>query len=251
MHRPRLHYWSCSKFADWVRGDKKPLALTHEDWEVWRETQEKENSIRFYISDTLLDGVQNFLYFPSDLFWNIKCYIRNRYIDKIHYIKTGLKPGQYYDLDYRILHGLFNELVDFVETDLGLKNQYLSESSPRRVKSRSAEDGVEYLQWASALKFDEDYGVPKEDEYYGKPTPQALSAIETLELYNWWKNYPNRPDPMDTSGWSKICDQNSDEVDKVEKQKAFDKLQEIEDQQETEETEMLIRLIKVRKSLWT
>ena len=33
MIRSRIKYWSCSKIADWIRGERKPFALSLEDWE--------------------------------------------------------------------------------------------------------------------------------------------------------------------------------------------------------------------------
>jgi hypothetical protein len=34
--RSRIHYWSCSKFADFVRGEKKPFALEWGKWDEWK-----------------------------------------------------------------------------------------------------------------------------------------------------------------------------------------------------------------------
>jgi hypothetical protein len=240
MFKSRIHYWGCSRFADWIRGEKKPFALTLEEWDDWREEQAKKRPIRFYISDTLLDKIQNFVYFPRDVFWNVRCYIRNRFIDKMQYLKTGLEPGKYYDLDDRIIHGLFNELKDFVETELAWMNQLSKDKKyrSRKLRSRSPEDGIEYLKWGMELKDDN-----------GMPTRQATSFAEILELYNWWKNYPNRPDPMDVSGWSDIYDDKT--VDEAVKNEVSHNLFDLEEQQDKEEEDMLIRLIKVRKSLWT
>ena len=76
--------------------------------------------------------------------------------------------------------------------------------------------------------------------------------------------HPNRPDPMDASGWSEICsrrreqgqslfsslsDKTAEEAE--ETAKALELCNKIEQQYDDEDTEMLIRLVKVRKSLWT
>ena len=247
MYRSRVHHWSCSKFADWVRGEKKPFALTLEEWDEWRDEQRTKRPIRFYISDTLLTKIQDVVLFPKDVFRNVRCYFRNRFIDKIHCLKTGLKPGNYYDLDHRIIHALFNELTDFVETELAWAQQAFEKKKKRL--HRSPDDGIAYLQWAAGLTFGEDCAVDKDDPDYGKPTPQAIASKEILELYRWWKNYPNRIDPMDASGWSDVCEMKN--PDPELKNQAFEKLNQLEKQQEQEEDEMLIRLIKVRRSLWT
>jgi hypothetical protein len=238
MLKKRINYWSCSRFADWVRGEKKPHALTLEEWGDWKNKQSKKRPIRFFISDTLLNRIQDFVFFPKDIFWNVRCYIRNRFIDKLQYLKTGLKPGWYYDLDHRIIHGLFNELKDFVEIELAWMNQLSKDKKFRRRLHRSPEDGVEHLKWGMSLKDDD-----------GSPSRQAKSCEEILELYNWWKNYPNRPDPMKQSGFVDVYDDKN--IDEETKNRASQNLWELEEKQEQEEEDMLIRLIKIRKSLWT
>ena len=87
----RINYWTCSKFADWIRGEKKPRALTLDGWEDWKEEQKLKRPIRFYFSDNLLDKLQDFFYFPYDIYNEIKNYIDNRFVAKTHYLKTGLK----------------------------------------------------------------------------------------------------------------------------------------------------------------
>jgi len=259
MLKNRWNYWSCGKFAEWIRGEKKPLALTMEEWEAWRKELKKKSPYRYYFSEVLLNKIQNIVCWPSDVVNSIRAYIENRYITKTHYLKTGLEPGQYHELDDRILFGLFNELVDFIEVEqawlysLGNKEKkYIFK------KGRCIEAGVDYLNWASELKYEEDCGIYKDDPNYGEPTRQALAAKKILELYNWWKNRPKRPDPMDLSGWSKYCEDNKSEdgiypsFKKDEKKsEIFEKLEEIEEQYEKEDEAMLIDLIKIRKSLWT
>ena len=75
--------------------------------------------------------------------------------------------------------------------------------------------------------------------------------------------YPNRPDPMDASGWSDYCEQRrlagedildfEDRTPEQEEQsrRALDLSHEIEDKYNQEDEEMMIRLIKIRQSLWT
>jgi hypothetical protein len=98
-----------------------------------------------------------------------------------------------------------------------------------------------------------------------EPTYQAMAAKEIKELYLWWTTtYRNRPDPYDASGWSEYCELNrisnggrlgfSDDKDpelKVMCDTAHKKLQEIEAAYEAEDEAMMIRLIKIRGSLWT
>ena len=97
-----------------------------------------------------------------------------------------------------------------------------------------------------------------------KPTGQAISAKEIKELYTWWTvTYPNRPDPYDASGWTEYCEKarelndgrlfggkKTPELEKLS-DKSHKLLRKIEAAYEKEDEAMLIRLIKIRNSLWT
>lgn len=239
MIRHRVSYWSCGRFADWVRGVKKPLALSHDDWEAWRKDTASNNPVRFWIAEKLLNKVQNFLMFPLDVWRSISAYLCNRFVTKTHMLKTGLAPGVYHELDERILHGLFNELKEFVEVETAHKHSCFSEKKYKFKRGRCPEAGVDHLVWASGLKFGGEGIVSKKDPKYGKPTPQAESASKILELYNWWLLRPNRPDPWEESGEGK------------RDSSAFKKKYRIENRYAKEDEKMLLSLIKVRGSLWT
>lgn len=177
--------------------------------------------------------------FPCDVWTSFSSYFRNRFVKKTHVLKTGLKPGLYHELDERILHGLFNELKDFVEVETAGRMRH-SKAKYLFKKGRCPEAGLDHLRWASGLKFGENDLVSKKDSHYGKPTPQAISASKILELYYWWLDRPNRPDPMEESGFA---EKNED--------RTFKKLQSIEKKYSKDDEKMLIALIKIRKELWT
>lgn len=236
LKKSRINYWSCSKLANLIRGTKKPFALSFEDWEKWRVEAQNKYPIRYWISEELLNKLQDIVFFPQDLYYTIRVYIRNRWIDKLHYLKTGLKPGEYYDLDHRILCGLFNELVDLVEIEYAHLSRWAKEKKYKFVKGRCVEAGLDYLNWASSLTYDDDYGIDEKDK--DKPTTQAVAAKKTLELYNWWKNRDNRPDPYDL-------------FKKQDDSKYYLKIDEMERKYDEEDTEMLISLIKIRSHFWT
>ncbi len=247
MIRHRINYWSCSKLANWIRGEEKPFALEWKKWDEWKESQKKKRPLRFWLSDTFLDKVQNFIYFPYDIYREIKHYIRNRWIDKTHYIKTGLEPGKYHEIDTRILCGLFTELVDYVEIELAHLSKWNSSKEYKFKSGRCVEAGLDYLDWAMSLTYGTDFNYEKSHKLYNEPTPQAKSSTEILELYNWWKNRDKRPDSHEESGWDKFYESDN----KKEKEKAFKKLNKLEKKYEKEDEDMLIRLIKIRKHLWT
>lgn len=237
--RSRFDYWSCSKFADWIRGSVKPFALEWDAWDDWHEEAKKKHPFRYWVADEFLDSIQDFINFPMDVYNTIEIYIRNRYIDKIHYLRTGLKPGEYYDLDWRILNGLFNELVIYVESELAHTMKVYKDRNYKFIKGRCKRAGLDHLNWAGQLIMNEDYGINPDDEDYGKPTHQAIVAKKVYELYNWWTNRNNRVDPHTL--YTKENDG----------QYYYRKIDEMENAYDEEDTQMLIELIKIRASLWT
>ena len=237
--RSRIDYWSCSKFADWIRGTPKPFALEWGAWDIWHEEAKKKHPFRYWVADEFLGYMQDFVNFPMDIYHTIEVYIRNRFIDKTHCLKTGLKAGEYYDLDTRMLHGLFYELVELVETDYAYMGAWGEKKKYKFVKGRCPEAGLDYLDWAINLTYGDDHGFLKDDKLYGQPTEQAKVAQKTLELYNWWKNRDNRPDPYELF------------TEEKDGKNYYKKIGKTEESYDKEDTKMLIELIKIRGGLWT
>jgi len=273
----RKQYWSCTKFADWLRGTNKIPAGTSKEWAKWQLEAEMKNPFRFWLAEEGLDRIQTAIMFIPDKIYSAKYALVNRFVTRTHTLTSKLPKYKWHEMDTRMLHCMFNELVNFVEVELAASNYRFDEEARKKYKVpfwgtgwfrtrtyRNKEAGLDYLNWAINLKMDETWGMSPEDEGYGKETYQAKGAKETLELYTWWTQvYPTRPDPYDVSGWSKLCDRRREEgggflsiedttpEQKAESTKSLDLLREVEERYEREEEEMLIRLIKVRKYLWT
>lgn len=274
----RANYWSCSKVANWLRGTIKPHAATSAGWDEWKKIASMKK-IRFWLAEDGLDILQNMLHWPSDKFSDVRAYVNNRWVSRTHALTShSLKRGQYHEFDTRMLHSMFDELINFVEIDLAWIHVVFDKEERKKYKTPwwrkfrlyrrwcNPEAGMAYLTWASSLTFDDNW-FSKTDEQYGKPTPQAIAAQETMVLYQWWKHVrPNRPDAMEASGWSALCEENRQNnpgsifatlsAKKTKKQQqreqeALKKCDEIEKQYDDEDTEMLIRLVRVRKHLWT
>jgi hypothetical protein len=256
----RINYWTNSKFADWLRGTKKPGALGLGEWDKWKKEAKQKHPARYWLAEEGLDYIQDFVNCPKDVYNKVSYYINNRWITKTHALTSNMKKGDYYDLDTRIIECLFDELVNFVEVELAWHHVIWSEKEKApwwrrafRFRTwRSPEHGIAHLNWEISLKYDDNWD--KDNERYGHPTPQAEAAKEKLELYNWWKQRANRPDPYDASGWSEYCRANpkfSDTLGSAESNATLDRLNKIEKHYDDEDTEMLVRLIKVRKHLWT
>lgn len=271
----RSNYWSCSKFADKLRGTDKPHSETGKGWRDWDKAAKLAHPWRYWLAEDGLDKLQNFIYWPVDKLYNIKYWINNRFITKTHTLTSNLKRGEWHEFEDRLLHCMFDELINFVEVELAWNNIVWDEEARKKHQApwyshgwfrwrtwRSAAAGLAYLDWASNLKKDENY-LSEDDLEFGKPTQQALDALETLALYNWWKVIrPARVDPYDESKWSQICDNrrekygdlfwgNSNEEEQVESRKSIDLMDEIENRYYAEDTAMMIRLINLRRGLWT
>jgi len=248
MLKTRSDYWNCSRFADWIRGEKKPFALSADDWEKWHQEARSKRPLRYFLAETMLKRVQNFLMFPFDLWRNASGLWRVRFIERPYLLDTGLSRWEWHELDERIIHGLFNELKNFVEVELA--SMWIATDKEKRFLmkgGRCPEAGIAHLEWQCSLTYGEDMAFKKTDPDYGKPTPQAKSAKKILELYRWWEARPSRPDPMDASGWSEAYQSGNEKA----KRRASDKLVQIEGEMDREDERMLVRLIKIRKSLWT
>jgi len=279
----RSHYWTCSKFADWIRGTKKLSAGTAEEWDNWTTTAQMKHNFRYWLAEEGLDYLQKVVYYVPDTLHSIKYYINNRWVSRSHSLTAhprDIAPGNWCDVGNRFLPCLFNELVDFIEVESAWSHIAWGSEEDRAKYNppfwasgwwrwrtwRCPQAGIDHLDWAMTLVIDENMGVEKDSPDYGKPTGQAERAKELKELYTWWTvTYRNRPDPYEASGWSAYCEasrlanggklswMSSDKTPELKAMSdtAHEKLREIEEAYEKEDEAMMIRLIKARHSLWT
>lgn len=276
----RNHYWTCSKFADWVRGTPKGGAKTSEGWDEWTTTAQMRHNFRYWLAEEGLDILQSIVYWIPDKLYSFKYYVNNRYVTRTHCLSAhvrDIRPGTWCDVGNRFLPCLFNELVDFVEVELAWWHIAWDDEARAKFQApwyargwfrwrtwRNAECGLANLEWQRQLRWKEDE-VGADHKELGKLTPQAVKAQEILDLYTWWtETYRNRPEPMEASGWSAYCEaarlanggklswggDKSKELKKMSAD-AMKKLHKIEADYEKEDEAMLIRLIKVRHGLWT
>ena len=123
----------------------------------------------------------------------LRLYVKNRWIHKTHQLTSKLEKGEWHDLDERILHCLFDSLVEFVEQ----------------------ETGMESLEWQSKLT-GKDWGFAETSSAYNIPVPQALDAQEAIDLYHWWKEIrPKRPHANEVNEWNDYYGDKPDDEDTV------------------------------------
>lgn len=254
-----------------------PTAETAKGWREWRQKANSEQPIAYWLNETAADWIRDKVRYVTDPVKKFQSLVRYRVFDRYHLIDTGLEPG-YADMDTRMLHGMFNMLVDFVEIEKAWMTVVFSKDDQKKYRYpwgsigwvrfrsfRCPEAGLDHLRWEMTL---DDPNLPYEE----RCDSQAGHAREVMALYDWWKNVrPNRPDPMIASGWSEHCDRMREE----KKAKGYDDLldfldsddetpeqqeenlaiirrtREIEKAYDDEDEAMLMRLVKIRKGLWT
>lgn len=252
-----------SKFRDWMAYNP-PGALSSTGWRLFEREFKVRAPVRFWITKDLRRKV------ILPIQWKytaVADWIRFRTYDKYHVLKTGLEPG-YTSVQHQILNVNFNLLKDFVETEqawhhyicseeLRFKMSWLEKYMPLYhvvFPFRRPELGIEHLEWAATL---DDPSLPPHEQ----SPHQAESAREILALYRWWVNIrPSRkelvPPPYSDQGLDDFMACFDPEFDRdAEDFKAHQASFEDREKQATlwdlEDDEMLVRLMKIRKELWT
>ena len=274
----RNHYWTIGKFADWLRGTPSPAVETSEGWSKWNKMAKAAHPVRYWLADIGLEYLQNFFYYIPDKIYAAKYYINNRWVTRTHSLTahpSDIKPGHWMDVGYRFLPCLFNELVDFVEVELAWwhiawanreeKNKYQAPFWAtgwfRWRTWRCPQAGLDNLAWQ--MTCDNKDFCPEDDPHYGELTIQAHNAKEILALYTWWtEERPKRVEPMEASGWTAYCNSkwengrdsffdDDEDVKKIDTTAMHAMMTELDAKYEQEDEDMMIRLIKIRQSLWT
>ena len=278
-------------FFEWLREKvfkiEKPGALPWGEWGKWNNNLKTTRPVAYWLTETLPDWLEKPAEWIIDPVYSVKYYIVNRWIDKTHAMESTLERGKWHEFEERLLYCMFDELVNFVEIEQAWHHIMWSDEDQKKYRApwyavgwfrtrtwRSPEAGLAHLKWEQSLAWTEDEVGPDSD-MLGKRTHQAERADEIMALYTWWKEVrPNRGDSWDVSGFrafwnamdakydvpggertSWIGFKNTGKTLTDEENAEYDRLQKLEQGQEeawhTEDEEMMIRLIKLRRSLWT
>lgn len=273
------NYWTCGKFADWLRGTAKLNIATSEDWDKWYKEARTAHPFRYWLAEEALGDLDDaWNYIPGKIN-SVRYYLNNRYTTKTHALTSRLPRGQWHEFEERLLHCSFDSFVDYIEIDTAWSHVMWADKEERSkyrmpwwraqwwtrwfIVWRSSEAAIAHLEWEMTLKYGE--WMKKTDPLFGKLTPQAEAAKEKWALYYWWKHVrPQRADPYDYCGWTAYCNEreqanprgwllenNKSKKDKKRSTAILDAMHKLEEQYDSEDEAMLIRLIKLRKSLWT
>ena len=227
------------------------MAFTSEEWRKRNARLKRMFPVRWFFHDTVGDLKNDYVVRP---YRSVRQWIRFRTWDKYHVLKMEVEPG-YMDPDERILQSSFQILKDYVEIELSsmhLAGEEAEAGEPirdhlarfshffRKAKKRNernVEAGLAYLDWEI------------EDENCAGS--QADAAREKKDLYLWWtKERSHRfelySDPH--LGWDP--NDSGDPFDNTDRSRQYALLRKAEEFYEAQDEEMLIRLMKIRKSLW-
>jgi hypothetical protein len=277
-----IRNYSDSKPIKWIRKKvfkiEKPMSLGWGEWTKWEEKIKKEKPIAFFFTETLPDLLEWFPEHSVDYIDKIRCYIIN-IIDGSHLLRSNLAKGKYHEFSERVLYSLFDSYIDFIETEEA-HMQFIADKKEASKKYkmpwwnnyrilrwfgrwRCAEAGIDYLKWEMTL----DQPDPT-DPYWVASPYQAQSAREKMTLYTWWKHIrPRRGDSWEVSGlqsfWYKMDEKyggnwlglGAHSKMSATEERTYRKLQkkknDLEESWNNEDEEMMIRLIKIRRDLWT
>lgn len=185
-----------------------------------------------------------------------KWWLYHRFHPKHRYnlVHTGLKPG-YYDKDWLMFNACFNLLKDYVEGEMSWMALICSDDERAKIpwwmsmnryhKKHCKRLALGYLTYWEKVS-------EEEADRVWCMTPEALYDTrredkEILDLYLWWiETRPNRPDPYDgcyesKPGYVKAIVPNEKLEEAFNQEMAYDK----------EDDEMLVRLVNIRRRLWT
>lgn len=189
-------------------------------WEDYYADLKKAYPIRYFFAETLADFLRFKVWAPivkpfKDFkYWFVSHVVPSR---RYHMLDLRQPNGYRYgwqDTDRRMLYANFNLLNEFVKHEM------------------------------------EDFYCPTPDECSDEGSRiQRNTYFEIHEIHNWWnverQKELNAIDKLTNDWWKakKAIDPRASEL--------FDELQSLKQKYDEKEEEMLIRLIKVRKSLWT
>jgi hypothetical protein len=226
FHIPKPKYFLWDDLDDHGKGEVT--------WEQWEERAKVEHPIRFFLSETLPLWWRVHISMNIEHAWYwFRCHLWNRYHKlSLRQPHTGTADDYdwgWIDEDKQMLFAMFNILVDYV--DLVNESEYHYGTTDEKLDALRKqivedEDGAVCLQnqlnnLLEAKALYEYWTITRKDQH------RERDAL----LHDWYEHRREDKIKGDTTRW--------------------DKLQEVEEVFYKMEEEMTIRLMKIRRSLWT
>ena len=274
------HYQSTALF-NWLRKKvfkiEKPVALGWGQWSKWKEKIKKEKPAGYFFTETLPDVLEWIPEHSIDYIDKVRYYFVN-WLDNSHRLDSTLEKGKYHEFSERILYSLFDSYADFIEIEEAHMHVVFASKEDKAKYNvpwwkeyrifrwnvwRCPQAGIDHLKWEMTL----DVPDPNDPSWQSSPL-QAANAREKMALYTWWKHIrPTRGSAWEVSGFRTFWDKMEKKYGKnwlefgtkskmtAAEQRTYNKLSEdqnnLEEEWFKEDTEMLIRLVKIRRDLWT
>ena len=282
-YNPSRHYCS-SKPVEWLRDTvfkiDKPKALPWGGWEVWYDELKSTRPVAYFITEVLPVWLEQIPNHTTKYVSDFRRYFNAR-VNHSHGLSSSLAKGKYHEMPNRILYSLFDSFAEYIEVDEAYST--ITWGDPDDVQAYKVpftkrhsmlnwgkhwpcpKAGIKKLQWEMSLQYEND-------------PVQVNMAIQKMILYSWWRTIrPARGDSWDVSGFRKFWKEMEEKYGEdftlrrsswrpnvaniknngmtTEERAEYKRLSAvksaIEQQWEREDEEMLIRLIKIRKTLWT
>ena len=235
----------------------RPVAATAKEWRVWHAESKKKYPVRYFLTHTLPEHIKKVRRIVLAPYIAVSNFFYFRFIEKHHVIRTALKPG-WHEYDEKMLHANFQLLVDYVELDCASQEDWKPSFWKRITKGldawRSREMGIKHLA---------PHPVNEDPSCAEQISKRNQIRKELIDLYVWWKDIrPNRRDPYDSVSWKNfhanhegediwdwLEDDNKEAAYKLKQ--ASEEAWALKDLYEQEDQDQLMKLVSLRKHLWS
>lgn len=231
-----------------------PRALPLGRWGMREKKLKRHFPIRYWMWETVPDFYRDNV---THRWRKTRNWFRYRFKDRYDVVQLEL-PKDYHEPDTRLLHANFQILKDFVEIELASMHGAVEEDDApkdevgtflqafgkkfrrnRRQQLRQPEKGLAHLDW----------------EIRDTIGQQQSSALEKKEIYLWWtQTRPNRAD-YGSALFREPGEEPNEDLGTIfnrpYNKQISDMRNKLEQFYHDEDEEMLIRLIKIRHTLWT
>lgn len=274
------HYTS-SKIVNWLRKKifnlDKPTSLPWGKWDEWEENTKANRPVAFFFTESLPNAIEWIPAHSIDYLDKLRIYLVNR-MNHSHGLISSLEKGKYHEFENRLLYGMFDSYVEFIEVEEANMHVVFADSEQKKYKRpwwyefrilrwckswRCPEAAIDHLKWEMSLS-DKDINDPMA----GIDNHQAIAAREKMALYTWWKHIrPSRGEAWAESGfkafwsdmdtkyggnWVGLGGTSKLTVEEEAKYNELSSAQDaLEEQWADEDDQMMVRLIKIRRNLWT
>ena len=177
------------KIKDKIRGTDCPYyALGWDEWEDWHKDAKSKHPFRYWLVEDFAPKIKSIINYPREKYSDCRCYIKNRFINKPHVLKTRFKAGQWVEYNDRLLYGMIDSFTEWVETELVPHSlAWKSEKLPKNFSMQKIIDELDVrLEW---LK--------------GENESQHDREKVIKEVYVWAKNFKEIDEDCP---WSKHCE---------------------------------------------